>query len=335
MANRFALGDLLDDPELGLELLVGGEQERQRAVRGAHSIEVEHPAAWLERDWVMLTTGIVLRRSAAAQRQLVADLDAKGVAALGFGIGAYFQRVPTALLDEARTRGFPVFAVPFPVGFHQIEGKVHGSLLSSDLRIHARVAALQDHLLDSFADDRPQETLIERLAEVLDASVAIAGPGGRIELSAGKGPWDELWAEIDRRPHTLLDFEVGGWYAIGVPIYGRDAPSARWLLVTRRRQLTQPLTKHAARVATRLLAALTRLHEAERRQESAIRAGLLETLLEPLGDWRPMASTRASRRAGSRSPRAPLRLPRPGPRSSSAAGSSPPGCPISSPSGTG
>ena len=40
------------------------DQARDRRVEGAHAIEIERPTAWLEPDWIMLTTGARLRRSA-------------------------------------------------------------------------------------------------------------------------------------------------------------------------------------------------------------------------------------------------------------------------------
>ena len=65
-----------------------------RAVTGAHSIEIEHPARWLDRDWVMLTTGVHLPDDPADQRQLIDELDDAGVAALGFGLGIAHHEVP-------------------------------------------------------------------------------------------------------------------------------------------------------------------------------------------------------------------------------------------------
>ena len=69
----YTLGDLLDEPDLGVELVVGGERARSLPISGAHSIEVEHPSRWLDRDWLVLTTGVRLRRNARAQRDPAPD----------------------------------------------------------------------------------------------------------------------------------------------------------------------------------------------------------------------------------------------------------------------
>jgi purine catabolism regulator len=79
------LADLLAEELFGLELLSGGEEAEAREVRGAHAVEVEAPARWLGRDWVMLTTGVRLRGNVEAQRELVPQLEAGGASAIGFG----------------------------------------------------------------------------------------------------------------------------------------------------------------------------------------------------------------------------------------------------------
>jgi purine catabolism regulator len=100
----FTLGDLLAQEALALTLCTGGEAAAERRVAGAHSIEIERPSSWLGPDWVMLTTGARLHGDEAAQRDLVAELDEAGAAALGFGLDLGFDRVPAAVLEEAATR---------------------------------------------------------------------------------------------------------------------------------------------------------------------------------------------------------------------------------------
>jgi hypothetical protein len=85
---------------------------------------IDHPATWLGRDWIMLTTGVRLRNSAEAQRQLATELAEIGAAALGFGVevdvvvaGAEFSS-PDA---RARLRAVLVIVLhrrspPFPAG---------------------------------------------------------------------------------------------------------------------------------------------------------------------------------------------------------------------------
>src|SRR3954454_2216041 len=89
-ASAFRFGDLLDHDELRLKLLTGGPETRSRRVAGAHAIEIERPTAWLEPEGIMLTTCARLRRSARAQRELVAELQTAGAAGRSFRGGAGF-----------------------------------------------------------------------------------------------------------------------------------------------------------------------------------------------------------------------------------------------------
>jgi purine catabolism regulator len=136
------LADLLAEESFGLELISGGAEAGDREVRGAHAVEVEAPARWLGRGWVMLTTGVRLRRNPDAQRALVPQLEAEGVSALGFGTGLGFKRVPPALAEVARARSFPVFAVPYETPFREIIHFVESTLTSGEEHVFRRLTAL-------------------------------------------------------------------------------------------------------------------------------------------------------------------------------------------------
>src|SRR5436309_1639699 len=116
----FTLGDLLGDSNLGLELLTGGEQALRTRIAGAHAIELENPAKWIDAGWMMLTMGVRLRYKPQAQRDLIVELKELGASCLGFGVGLSFKSVPVALLDEARRRDFPVILVPEETQFRDL-----------------------------------------------------------------------------------------------------------------------------------------------------------------------------------------------------------------------
>lgn len=274
------LADLLAAEELGLTLVAGGADALAREVAGAHSIDVEAPTRFLERRWLMLTAGMRLRGSAAAQRALIAELDEAGISALGIGLGLVFQRPPRALVEEARARSFPVLAVPLETAFRDITSFVARSSLSGDLHRYQRLTAIQRHLVDALREPDPRTAMVQRLARILDAGVLVLdGP------SAGAVPD----AEAVRRRVAEREFEDGGWHVVTVPI-----AEAGWLAVTARRRV--PLARAAAQAAVPLLAATERLAELAREQERAVRAALLDELLElaPGAETRGLAARAAS-----------------------------------------
>jgi purine catabolism regulator len=294
VSSPYTLGDLLAQEELALDPLVIGDRARARHVAGAHSIEIERPSSWLGPDWVMLTTGVRLRGSAQAQRELVAELDDAGVAALGFGLDLGFKRVPPAVLEEAEARGFPVFAVPLRTPFREIVGSINRALLSSDLRAYQRLSSMQLYLLDALRDTDPRVAIAGRLATLLHSSVQMISPHGEPVLTAGEAPPSAVRAALQGRPPALSEFDADGWHTVAAPVLGPGDEAQEWLLVaTRGGEFANPLTKPVVQAAAPLLAATARLGETERAQERAIRAALLGELLRADGDL-PSLATRAA-----------------------------------------
>jgi Purine catabolism regulatory protein-like family/PucR C-terminal helix-turn-helix domain/GGDEF-like domain len=291
------LADLLAEESFQLELMSGGPEAPQREVRGAHAVEVDAPARWLGPDWVMLTTGVRLRRNAAAQRELVPQLEAEGVSALGFGIGLGFDAVPAALVEVARERDFPVFAVPYETPFREIIHFVDSSLTSGEEQVFRRLTALQRYLVDALRTPQPEQAMVDRLAHFLDASVVLVGADGRSEIVAGKPPVPGLLAAVCAEPPGLLELEVDGWHAVATPVVTpADQAARRLVLASPRRGFIGKLAKPAAEATAPLLAAMARLSDVVRDQEQAVKAALLAEALEPVEarDLLPLAARAAA-----------------------------------------
>src|SRR4051794_35365908 len=98
--------------ELGLKVSAGGESASEHEIRWVHMTELLDPTPWLSGGELLLTTGIPLE-NADKQRKFVKRLVDAGVAGLGFGIGFDHDKIPKALLAEAKEHRFPVFEVPY------------------------------------------------------------------------------------------------------------------------------------------------------------------------------------------------------------------------------
>jgi PucR family transcriptional regulator, purine catabolism regulatory protein len=281
MSQTFSLGDLLADADLGLELVSGGPDAGERPVSGAHVVDVATPSRWLARDWVLLTTGAQFRGDQAAQRALVGELEEAGVTALGFGIEPVYRRVPRALLETAHARAFPIFTVPPATPFRDVVACVHRALLSSEVRTYQRLSSIQRYLADALEDPEPQRVLVERLAQLTGAAVAVVLADGSAEAASGAAPaTDALRERIATRPDALQELDADGWHALVVPIVAAEEGDRRWLVAAERAEaFSSPLSKPAARAAAPLLAAIHRLGVVGRRQTRAIQGALLEDLL--------------------------------------------------------
>ena len=273
------LADLLAEESFGLELLSG---DREAEVHGAHAVEVSEPARWLGPNWIMLTTGVRLRGHTDVQRALVPQLQEGGAAALGFGTGLSFKRVPPALVEVAREHDFPVFAVPYETPFREIIHFVDSALTSGEEQVFRRLTALQRYLVDALRTPQPERAMVDRLARFLDASVLLLDAEGRPEIVAGKPPVDELLIAVREQPPGLVELEVDGWHAVATTVVTTaDQVARRLVLASPRRGFIGKLAKPAAEATAPLLAAMARLTDVVRDQELAVKAALLEEALEP------------------------------------------------------
>ncbi len=288
------LADLLAEESFGLDLLSG---DPEAEIHGAHAVEVSEPARWLGPNWIMLTTGVRLRRHTDVQRALVPQLQEGGAAALGFGTGLSFKRVPPALVEVARERDFPVFAVPYETPFREIIHFVDSALTSGEEQVFRRLTALQRYLVDALRTPQPERAMVDRLARFLDASVLLLGAEGRPEIVAGKPPVDELLSAVREQPPGLVELEVDGWHAVATTVVTTaDQVARRLVLASPRRGFIGKLAKPAAEATAPLLAAMARLTDVVRDQELAVKAALLEEALEPVAarDPLPLAARAAA-----------------------------------------
>jgi purine catabolism regulator len=193
-----------------------------------------------------------------------------------------FKTVPSALLDEARERDFPVFTVPLRTPFRDVISTINRALLSSDLRTLQRVSSIQLYLMDALGEPDPQQAVVDRLATFLDATVLLFSPDGAVAASTGEAPAAEIWREVTLRPATVVEFKIEAGHVLATPVSTGDAP-AGWLAVTSRRRLSSPrLARQAARATAPVLAALSRIGVLAREQQRAVRSALLDEMLKPL-----------------------------------------------------
>lgn len=310
--SPFRLADLLDQADLGLELLFGDAEARERRVSGIHSVEVQRPARWLAPDWAMLTTGVRLVDDEWAQRELPHELAAAGVAALGFGCGVEFDTVPEPLIESAREIDFPIFAVPLRTPFREIEAFVQRALLSSETRELQRLASMQRYLVDALYAPDPRATIVRRLSTLLETSIAVLTVDGEAEEETGERPAG-LAEVLDDPVSGVRRLDLDGWRVVATPVApDPDDPDGRWLVAASRGQGkghgvgNDRLTRAVLQAAAPLLAGVGRLDEGVRQQGHAVRGALLDDLMHGIGDESSLVARAAACGVDLRKPAAML-----------------------------
>lgn len=281
-AAPLALGDLLAEQSLGIRLLTGGSAAIRRPIAGAHAIEIDGASRWLGPHWAMLTTGLRLRNRPEAQRELVRELDAARIGALGFGTGITMRHAPAALLEEADRRGYPVFEVPIGTPFREVVSYVNRCLVDSELRAYQRLPSIQRYLLDALSTQAPEQTLLARLSELTASEAIVFADDGDVEQMTDELlPARAIWEQIERRRQShLAEFEIGALRFVAVPTTVTAPSARRWLATcTPTSERSSQLVKLATQTAASLLAAVTRIDDLGRGREHERRAALLHEML--------------------------------------------------------
>ncbi len=173
-----SVGWLAGRPELGLTLLAG-RSGLDRPIRWAHSIELADPVPWLHGGELLLTTGLRLPPSEAERREYVRKLEATGVAALGFGVGLSFDRVPPELVDAAEQAGLPVLAVPLPTPFSAVTKVVLDRLAEQQYEGAVRASRLQPRMTRAALRGGPR-AVVRELALATGAQAMLLAPDGTV-----------------------------------------------------------------------------------------------------------------------------------------------------------
>ncbi len=283
---------LLD--ELDLELVAGADAA-EAPVRWVHISELEDPTPWLSGGELMLTTGIPLT-SAAKQRAFIRLLADSNLAGLGVGTGFSHDKLPKAMVEEARKRGFPLFEVPYSVPFIAITEKAFARLVNEQYEVLQRGIAVQRRLERLVLEERGLEEIVATISSAVGGTVAILG--GRGERLAGRAFRRQLSAETvnaireealthtaDGHPFVPSHSAVAGRALAHPVISPGGGPPQAWVVIVRdsgglgdfeRLILQQAVAVVALELMRRRVAS-----ETERRLAGDVLAGALGGRLDP------------------------------------------------------
>ena len=114
------------------------------------------------------------------------------LAGLGFGVGFEHERIPPALVKQARELDFPLFEVPFEMPFIAITEKAFGQLVNEQYETLQRGVALHKRLEQLVLEERGLEEVTRALATAIGG--VDRGPGssrrgdGQEPVQARAGP---------------------------------------------------------------------------------------------------------------------------------------------------
>jgi len=185
VARGLSVAEVLANPVLAGAQVLAGEAGLERRVERLNVMEVPDILPWVKPHELLLTTGYPLRDAPERLAGLVADLDERGLAALGVKLGRYLDALPAELLAEADRRGFPVIAVPVQVAWDDVLEQVLGALLDRQSSALARSEAVHRALVQIVLDGGGLPELAAELVALLGGAVVVCTQDGRVLADAG------------------------------------------------------------------------------------------------------------------------------------------------------
>jgi PucR family transcriptional regulator, purine catabolism regulatory protein len=257
-----------------------------RPVVGAHALEVPNPIRHVPPQWILLSSCMRLYRKPKLQRELIQELHAGSITALGFGVGVAFDHPPEALIDEAQKLGFPVFIVAEEMPFRNIIRHVDSQLLGSDLHTLRQSIALHDQMLADLAGPDPESAIVRDMARMLRCSVSLYTEVGQVVATSDRTDTTQVWERLgDCEQHTnafwrgAVSLVRGGdLVACRVEI---DGVAVRWLVATSGvRALEDAVIERAVHEGGAMLATYHRMQTNAARRRRRERSASFRAILD-------------------------------------------------------
>ena len=180
--------DLLEEPTLGLELLVDGQLDR--VIRWVHVTELADASPYLVGDEFVLTAGVWRGRRNSAEG-FVRALRSRDVAGIGYGLLVGDDGVPASVQKACRDYGVPLLVVPLTTPFVAIS-QWYVERLAADRETELRATLTLTADLLSAAENTSAPAALSSVARILRRStghdVWIADAAGRPLAHAGSTP---------------------------------------------------------------------------------------------------------------------------------------------------
>lgn len=179
------LADVLRTPVLAGATVLAGADGLGRPVERLNVMEVPDILPWVKPREFLLTTAYPLHGRPETLPQLVRDLDAAGLAGLGIKLGRYLDAVPSAVLEVAEERAFPLVRLPANVSFDDIFNEVLTGILNQQAQKLARSERIHRAFLQLVLRGQGVPEIARDLAELVEGPAVLVDGDGQVLAAAG------------------------------------------------------------------------------------------------------------------------------------------------------
>jgi purine catabolism regulator len=163
--------------------VVAGEAGLDRPVLWSHVVDMPDPAPWVPAGYFLLTTGYSRPRGAAAQRELIERLAARGVAGVGLAVGRYVPEFSKEEREAAGRAFLPLVEIPFDIPFARITEELHRAIMAEPYRVIERSEQIHHALMRTASREATLDDLARTLGPLIGRSVTFEDPQGKLLAS--------------------------------------------------------------------------------------------------------------------------------------------------------
>ncbi|WP_207781920.1 PucR family transcriptional regulator [Phytoactinopolyspora limicola] len=178
----------------------GSAKPHNHRVRWVHISELPDPSPYLRGGEFLLLAGTSYRPEESVD--YVERLVRAGVTAVGFGVTPVFDTVPAELVAACDRQDLVLLEVPPEVPFSAVVEMHHMELTRAETRDLRRLADGQSVLIRAASGPAPVQTVVDRLAELLEAGVVVVDHHRGRRWTAGTMSHDREVATALRRVCT-------------------------------------------------------------------------------------------------------------------------------------
>ncbi|MGE7225461.1 PucR family transcriptional regulator [Paenibacillus sp. PDC88] len=211
MANSnkigFTCGDILLIPDFKEAVVLAGANGLHRPINRVNVMEVPDVIDWVRPGEFLITSGFPFRDNPDAISDLIPELAARGVAALGIKTKRFIDRIPERALEAAEKLDFPVFELPASTVFSDVVRDIMERVLVQEARelslLQSRFQKLSQQLLHGGGVGEILQTLDEMLNNPVilldDEDHAFLSPQAAqaVEQSGSPTDWSRMRDDID------------------------------------------------------------------------------------------------------------------------------------------
>lgn len=179
--------DMLDDPELRLEVRVSGTPSvLGRPITWCAPTESIDPSPFLTPGTLMLTSGMALNvTDVRIWDAYVERLATVPVSALAFGLGPAHATLPEGLVTACENHGVPLLVIPAEVPFVLVQRDVQDRLSTERYEVVRHGSELADDCTRIAANQGTLQDVLHRISTAVSARVSVEDSTGATLLSAG------------------------------------------------------------------------------------------------------------------------------------------------------